>query len=404
MLPVAGTRAPVVGARGLAEPRRAREPAAGLDRPDQLSALSLALAAVGVLRPSSSSAPLTLLERELDHCSLSVLLAWAHLSVRRKAVPLRPCRARARWSRCAPAWYWSRVAGGVVVSGMALTFACRRKSAQWPMCRRRSASGGFTNACSISASEMAFADDCVDRDRRPLVLVWGDSTAGALMPGLRKAQETRNFGIAQFTSAPASRPERRHREHAELPRQQRQGAGARPRAPARHRAAARTWEKHLDNVAETVTALKKHTGARVVVLGSVPCVEARPAQRSASLLHAASHASFRSGRRSPRNPMAYDASCATRLVPLGAEFISASGHPVQCRGLPDAHRRQRGRYHRKRPGASHRKRLGISDRVRSSTACSGAGVAQATLFTSAPVRRQVQSAPVQALRRVGHLA
>ena len=31
-----------------------------------------------------------------------------------------------------------------------------------------------------------------------------------------------------------------------------------------------TWERHLDNVAETVTALKKHTDARVVVLGPVP--------------------------------------------------------------------------------------------------------------------------------------
>ena len=38
-----------------------------------------------------------------------------------------------------------------------------------------------------------FAEDCVDRDRRPLVLVWGNSTAGALLPGLRKAQETRRF-------------------------------------------------------------------------------------------------------------------------------------------------------------------------------------------------------------------
>ena len=46
-----------------------------------------------------------------------------------------------------------------------------------------------------------FADTCVERDRRPLVLIWGDSTAGALLPGLRKAQETRNFGIAQLTSS-----------------------------------------------------------------------------------------------------------------------------------------------------------------------------------------------------------
>ena len=55
--------------------------------------------------------------------------------------------------------------------------------------------------CLLDLShEMSFADTCIDRDRRPLVLIWGDSTAGALLPGLRKAQETRAFGIAQFTS------------------------------------------------------------------------------------------------------------------------------------------------------------------------------------------------------------
>ena len=56
--------------------------------------------------------------------------------------------------------------------------------------------------CLLDLSrETSFADNCVDRDRRPLVLVWGDFTAAALLPGLRKAQESRNFGIAQFTSS-----------------------------------------------------------------------------------------------------------------------------------------------------------------------------------------------------------
>ena len=34
----------------------------------------------------------------------------------------------------------------------------------------------------ILSHDTAFADDCVDRERRPLLFVWGDSTAGALMP------------------------------------------------------------------------------------------------------------------------------------------------------------------------------------------------------------------------------
>src|SRR5258705_9727643 len=37
-------------------------------------------------------------------------------------------------------------------------------------------------------------------EARPLFFVWGDSTATALMPGLRQLQQERNFGLAQFTS------------------------------------------------------------------------------------------------------------------------------------------------------------------------------------------------------------
>ena len=44
---------------------------------------------------------------------------------------------------------------------------------------------------------MSFADDC---DRRPLVMVRGNSTATALIPGLRKRRK-RHFGIAQFISS-----------------------------------------------------------------------------------------------------------------------------------------------------------------------------------------------------------
>jgi hypothetical protein len=43
-----------------------------------------------------------------------------------------------------------------------------------------------------------FPSNCVDR-KRPLIAVWGDSTASALIPGLRKLQEAADFGIAQFT-------------------------------------------------------------------------------------------------------------------------------------------------------------------------------------------------------------
>jgi len=43
-----------------------------------------------------------------------------------------------------------------------------------------------------------FPPNCVDQ-KHPLVVIWGDSTASALVPGFRSLQSSRNFGIAQFT-------------------------------------------------------------------------------------------------------------------------------------------------------------------------------------------------------------
>ena len=169
-----------------------------------------------------------------------------------------------------------------------------------------------------------FADTCVERDRRPLVLIWGDSTAGALLPGLRKAQETRNFGIAQLTSSScipalnadiASTPNCRAMNDKvfSLVRQ------IKPDIVLLHG----TWEKHLDNVAETVVALKKETNARVVVLGGVPAW--RRGLPSEVLRYFMLHRAL-IPERSPNAvpPTAYDAVMRARLEPLGAEFISAS--------------------------------------------------------------------------------
>jgi peptidoglycan/LPS O-acetylase OafA/YrhL len=47
-------------------------------------------------------------------------------------------------------------------------------------------------------SKLDFASSCTDQ-KRPLILVWGDSTASTLINGFRHLQASRNFGIAQFT-------------------------------------------------------------------------------------------------------------------------------------------------------------------------------------------------------------
>ena len=45
-----------------------------------------------------------------------------------------------------------------------------------------------------------FVDSCTEPGTRPLVFLWGDSTAGALYPGLRSLQQQYDFRIAEYTA------------------------------------------------------------------------------------------------------------------------------------------------------------------------------------------------------------
>jgi hypothetical protein len=176
--------------------------------------------------------------------------------------------------------------------------------------------------CLLDLSrEMSFADSCVDRDRRPLVLVWGDSTAAALLPGLRKAQQTRDFGIAQFTSSScppalntdvASTPNCRaiNDKVLALARQ------IRPDIVLLHS----TWDRYLDGVTETVAALKQQTNVRIVVLGSVPWWK-RGLPNEVLRYFMLQHRLI--PERSTRaEPDGSGAVLRERVVPRGAEFIS----------------------------------------------------------------------------------
>ena len=214
-------------------------------------------------------APLTLLERVLI-VGLSFALAW--LTYRFVEIPFRFGRPiRLRIAVLGSGMALVALAGGVIVEGRGFDFRLPPEIREMTDVRTDSSKWRVHQCLLDLGHETSFADDCVDHNRRPLILLWGDSTAGALLPGLRKAQEVRDFGIAQFTSSSC------------IPALNTDVAGV-PNCRAindKVLALAReikpdivllhsTWDGDLDGVARTVTALKQQTNARIIVLGSVP--------------------------------------------------------------------------------------------------------------------------------------
>jgi peptidoglycan/LPS O-acetylase OafA/YrhL len=266
-------------------------------------------------------APLTLLESQLVVLA-SVLLAWA--TYRFVEIPVRFGRpSRLGLAGLCATMVLIAIAGGTIVNHGGLASRLPPEIRDMAEVRPQSAKWRVHTCLLDLGQETAFADDCVDRDRRPLVLVWGDSTAGALMPGLRKAQETRDFGIAQLTSSsciPAL-----NADIAVTPNCR--AINDKVRALARqiqpdivllHGA----FAQYLDQVGETVTALKQETRARVVVLGPVPGWK-RGLPNEVLRHYLLHHELIPQRTFQGATTNAYDATMRGALVPLGAEFISA---------------------------------------------------------------------------------
>jgi peptidoglycan/LPS O-acetylase OafA/YrhL len=266
-------------------------------------------------------AALTLLERGLI-VGLSIALAW--VTYRFIEIPIRfGAPSRSKIAGLCAAMAVLAVAGGVVVQngGFDIRLPVEiRAMAHVPT----QAAKWRVNTCLLDLSHQTdFAAECVEHDRRPLLLVWGDSTAGALMPGLLKAQEMRGFALAQLTASsciPALNADipgvpncRAHNDRVLAMIRQ-----IRPEIVLLHG----TWEKYLDHVAETVTALKA-IGARVVVLGPVPAW--KRGLPNEVLRYYMLHRALIPERSDRATSGAwYDAKMRDALVPQGARFISAS--------------------------------------------------------------------------------
>ena len=264
-------------------------------------------------------APLTLLERGLT-VGLSFALAW---------LTYRFVEIRFRFGRPSPLKILSlgsgmvliAAAGAVIVEGRGFDFRLPPEIRDMANVPTQSAKWRFHECLLDLSHETLFADSCVDRNRRPLILIWGDSTAGALLPGLRKAQESRAFGIAQFTSSscmPALNTDVAGVPNCRAINDKVLGIAReiRPEIVLLHS----TWDRYLDGVAETVTSLKKQTNARVDVLGAVPWW--KRGLPNEVLRYFMLHQRLipeRSGRAEVDRS---GSALREKLVPLGAEFIS----------------------------------------------------------------------------------
>jgi hypothetical protein len=213
------------------------------------------------------------------------------------------------------------VAGGIVVEGRGFDFRLPTEIREMAEVRTNSSKWRFHECLLDTSRETSFADSCVDQNRRPLLFIWGDSTAGALLPGLRKAQEARNFGIAQFTSSScipalnidvAGVPNCRAMNDRVLSLAHR----IQPDVVLLHS----SWDRYLDGVADTVAALKKQTNARIVVLGSVPWW--KRGLPNEVLRYFMLHHRLIPDRYTRAETDRSGASLREKLVPLGAEFIS----------------------------------------------------------------------------------
>jgi peptidoglycan/LPS O-acetylase OafA/YrhL len=270
--------------------------------------------------------PLTLADTELI-LLLSALLAWGTYWFVEKPFRFgRPVPFKA--AALAGAMAVVAIAGFVVVAGSGFDVRLPPEIRAMSDVPEQTAQWRIHQCLLDLGHETSFADECVDRDRRPLLLLWGDSTAGALMPGLRKVQQSRGFGIAQFTASsciPAL--------NVDIPitpgcraNNDRVLALARklkPEIVVLHG----TWEKYIDHVGETVAALKRETNARVVVLGAVPSW--RRGLPNEVLRHFMLYHSLIPARSTNAVPnLRFDETMRRTLEPLGAEFISADD--VQC--------------------------------------------------------------------------
>jgi peptidoglycan/LPS O-acetylase OafA/YrhL len=128
---------------------------------------------------------------------------------------------------------------------------------------------GLRNECFSEAPRARLGPNCIEPGDKPLLFVWGDSTAAALYPGLKRAEETVPFRLAHFAH-PACAPILAAGSHCDAFNDLVFGfvKSSVPAIVLLHA----MWDgkNDLDKLMETVRQLRAAGVRRIVILGPVP--------------------------------------------------------------------------------------------------------------------------------------
>ena len=197
---------------------------------------------------------------------VAVVLAW--LTFRFVEIPLR------RRPKAVPRLAFGLLTIGVVgiITAVASGFSFRfspeiRDIALIP----QKNNAGFLDKCFLEAPGSRFDSNCIEQGEKTLLFLWGDSTAAALYPGLKKAEDAFPFRLARFT-APACAPILKAGSNARCDDANdivfRFIKAAHPEIVLLHA----MWNNSTDlaKLGQTIEQLKAIHVPRIVVLGPVP--------------------------------------------------------------------------------------------------------------------------------------
>jgi peptidoglycan/LPS O-acetylase OafA/YrhL len=128
---------------------------------------------------------------------------------------------------------------------------------------------GFLDTCFLEAPGARLDAHCIEPGDKPLLFLWGDSTAAALFPGVKKALETVPFRLAHF-AAPGCAPILSGNPNCDAVNDRIFGflKPSHPRIVLLHA----MWDRtsNLDRLGDTIRQLKALNIPRIVILGPVP--------------------------------------------------------------------------------------------------------------------------------------